>query len=294
MTTRLFQRVSRVVISRNQATTDERRFFKPLPDGIEVTQLRTRFEIEKSLEPSPNTCTLQIDNLSPTTRAELQNPGIVVKLEAGYDSAPRHMFVGDLTWARSTQEDNEWVTELALGDGARAYANARRNRSYAGGTQIINVLRDAATSMGVSLPPEIERAPEFREQFSAGFATTGRVRDELTRLLAPYGYGWSIQNGRLQILRDEDALGTSRLVAEETGMIGSPEFDKPAQRKSRRSQKYRGAKATVKMFLYPELTPGHHVEIRSRALNGIFKIYRVKHEGDTHGDPWTTEIEVHA
>lgn len=319
MTTALFRRAYALTISRNTLTGSEKKFFLPLPDGIVIADLRVRFTIEKSLETSPNTCVVKVDNLSPATRAELQNPGVVVRLQAGHDQAARHMFVGDLMWARSTQEGPQWVTEMELGDGARAYAHARTSRSFAKGTPVITVLEEAASSMGLTLSPEILRATDFRDQFSGGFVSHGRARDELTRLLAPYGYDWSIQDGRLQIIRDEDALGAPRLISEATGMIGTPEFDRPTRKRSStfktttrtsatkggtvtqtqtqsssRGSKYRGPKATLKMFLYPELQPGHQVEVDSRALSGVFKVYKVKHEGDSHGHEWTTEIEVHA
>ena len=100
---------------------------------------------------------------------------------------------------------------------ARAYAEARVNRTYAPRTPLETILRDVARAFGVALP---EVSEELRGRVAAGEAIMGYASDELTRLLAPFGYEWSFQDGRLQILRfDQARAGVIRVISQDDGMI---------------------------------------------------------------------------
>lgn len=286
----LYDRICKVTMMRTVLTETEQRFFLPLPDSIEVTDLRMQFDIKKSLGKTPNSCELKITNLSPRTRAEVEGPpdGLVCRIAAGHNGVARHLFTGDVRLASSLKEGADWITTLQLADGGRAYGNARANRTYRAGTSMITVLKDAAKSMGLELPKELLDDPAMRAQFAAGTTLSGGLRDELTRVLAPFGYGWSIQDGQLTVLRDEDTVGVEREISEGTGMIGSPAFSPTKKTK----KKAASAKMHASSILYPELTPGGRVSVIARATDGRFKISEVTHKGDTHGDEWTTEIEA--
>lgn len=289
MTEELNDRVYQVLFRRTKATDTEVKFFIPVPDtGISVTMpIAMSFSIEKSLSSSPNTMDLKLYNLAAATRAEVQLPKVVVRFAAGYQSTgARRMFIGDVRWARSTIKGTEWVTEIQVGDGSRAYAFARSRETFKGGTKIIDVLRFVGESMTLFVPENVAVSRELQAQFSAGYSMNGRSRDELTRLLRPYGYTWSIQDGVLQVLRDDQVIpGAVREISTETGMLGSPEFGNPeASGKS--------PKRTVNVKLYPELQPGGQVNIISRDLEGLHKILKVRHTGDTQTDEWKTQIEV--
>lgn len=288
MTDRLFDRVARLTVQRVRPTATDQKFFLPLPDPIEISQLRLRFTVEKNLKASPNTCEVIATNLSPATRSEIRGALTYVRLEAGYQDSdgPRLLFSGDVTWARSSMVGPTWETRMIVADGARAFANARVSKVYGAGATVIQVLRDAAASMQLTLPKEIETSAELREQFTTSFVFSSKTSDELSRLLAPFGYTWSVQGGRLQILRDEDFLKDSiALISETNGMVGSPDAGKP-------STKGKAPPINIKLKLYPELSPGALVQVDSRECTGRFKIQRVRHTGDTKSGDWYTEIEV--
>jgi hypothetical protein len=48
----------------------------------------------------------------------------------------------------------------------------------------------------------------------------------------------------------------------------------------------------VKSVLQPGLRPGRGLQLQSAAYSGLFRIEKVKHEGDTHGQTWTSDIEA--
>lgn len=260
-------------------------YFTRLRKAIDLTSLRIQFSVEMHLDSEPNTARVTVTNAARATRAFLTARPLIVQIDAGYDGVARHLFTGDLRFGESTHEGTEWSTTIELGDGDRAFRHARVSRSYRAGTSVVVALREAAASMGLDLPVPIITSPALATQFAAGVVLHGPARDELTKLLAPYGYSWSVQAGKLVILRDGDTAADKALViSEETGMIGSPELGAP--------ESGGPPHVTVRSLLYPEVVPGGKVSIQGQAVRGIYKVLRVTHAGDTHGGDWTTEIEA--
>jgi len=287
---RLFKRACKVTIYRTAEPgsfiASNPQFFVQQPNAIEVSELRVQFKIEKSLESSPNACEVTITNANPATRAFLEKKPLVVRLDAGYDDNSRHVFTGDLRYGQSQLDGTDWNTTLQLGDGDRAYRNARVSRSYRKGTSVITALKEVATSLGLQLSGDVAASPDLQVQFASGHSLQGPARDELTRLLAPFGYHWSIETGRLQILKDQAvAPGTAFLISQDTGMIGSPDYATP-ERNGKPPQ------LKVKTLLYPELFAGAPINVNSRDVEGVFRINKLIHSGDTHDSDWTTEIEA--
>lgn len=263
-------------------------FFETQPNGIEIEKLRVQFSIEKTMDKEPNVAELTITNLAEGTRADLCRKPLIVAIEAGHeeDEGLRLLFKGDLRYGFSKQDGTDWQTVLQLADGSRAYQHARVNRSYKAGTSALVAIRDAARSMGVVLPDNIEADAALGRGFAAGVQIHGPARDELTRLLAPFGYSWSLQNGRLVILKD-DQVDASRaiLISQETGLLGSPEFGAP-------EKDGKPPTLAIRTMLYPQVNPGQMLDVRSRGIDGIFRAERIVHTGDSHGDEWFTEIEA--
>jgi hypothetical protein len=287
MSLRLFKRNVRITCWRETVPDDPSVFqVSRLPNQTEITDLRVQFRVRKDLHKSPNTCDVTITNLSQTTRSDLETKPLNVQLEAGYDDVYRFMFLGDLRFAMTKLDGPNWHTLLQLGDADCHYKWARMNKTYGSNTSVKTVLRDAAKSMGLALPKNVEDDPDLNEVFKNGELAHGPTREELTRYLAPYGYSWSIQNGQLRILRDDRThADTYKEINEENGMIGSPEFGSPPRSGL-------PPHMTVNMLLYPELTPGDKVLLTSKVKTGFFRIENVEHSGDTHGQAWTTQVEI--
>ncbi len=285
---RNFKREAKVTIYRmtNPVSDTEFRPTNAADDlnGVEITDMRIQFDIDRTLKKHPNNCSVKLTNLNADTRKLLTKKPLHMILEAGYDGVSRIMYSGDVIFAMTEQDGADFTTLIQCGDGDRIYSSARAKSSYGAGTTVKKVLQDLAGSVGQTLPRNVLDSKDLDQQLTAGSVAFGDLRDEFTRLLAPYGYSWSFQNGKLQILRDSETDGEF-LISEETGMIGTPEFGTP-----RRNGK--PPHVTVKCLLFPELRPGGRVQVKSKYLDGSFKIEKVKHNGDTHGSEWVTEIEI--
>ena len=282
---RLYKRTAKLTLFRDGAS-----YNLDNPTGIEITNLRFKFEVQRSLTSTPNSADVWIHNLSPRNRAELEGKNISVQVEAGYDGVNRLLCVGNVHFAMSEIQKTDWVTLLQLNDLGRAFTYGRVNRSYGAGTTLRKVVTDVAASMGLGLPQNLQKDTSLDQRLPAGIATYGQARLELTRILAEFGYHWSVQNGRLLVLRDEEPVdGEAIPIDQPHGMVGTPQFGAPPK-------SGKNPHITLKMLLYPEVAPGALVEVSSKALaggKGRFKVEKVKHLGDTHAaSGWLTEAEV--
>ncbi len=280
----LFGRVCKVTAWKQPTSSS---FFEQLGNGVEITDLRMQFNIDKHLAKEPNTCTITISNLEHHSRMFLCQKPLHVRIDAGYlDSGARNLFMGDLTIGFSKRVGPDIETKLQIGDGARAYAHARCNKSFKPPVSVREVLKYAASTMDLELPLDLDSEPDFAQAMSSGISMHGPTRDILTRLLAPYGYHWCFQNGRLQILRDDQILDTAAfLINAGAGLIGSPERSAPDKKTGR-------SELTFETLLYPELIPGATVKLESEEIQGTFKMIQVTHTGDTRGVDFKTAVKA--
>lgn len=287
--TRLFNRTAKVTLITPSALPNA--FFDRQPgreNAIEISDLRIEFSIEKSIKTTPNKCEVVITNLAERSRNLVEKKPLQIWFDAGYDGVLHQLFTGDVRYAYSKLDRPEWKTVIQLGDGDRALRMARINRSYSSGTPILTAVRDTTQAMGLTLSANDQsRLASLQIQFLNPKATQGYARDELTRLLAPHGIGWSIQNGKLQLLKDDEVTeGQAVLITADNGMIETPEFTTPTKPGKSPALK-------LKTLLDPRVSPGILLEVHSRAIKGrYFRTQRVVHKGDTHGSDWTTEIEA--
>jgi hypothetical protein len=290
--TLLFGRVARMTFWRQPAPATfigaNPQFFDRIDNGIEITALRFKFSVDKHIGPEPNTCDITLFNANDETRSFIDHKPMMVKLDAGYDGIYRNLFIGNIRYSDSIRKGTEWETTMQVADGARAFSFGRMNRSYKKPISVLRVLQDAANSMSLQLPPEVEQSVELKQALSTGISMHGPARDILTRLLAPYGYSWSIQNQRLQILRDDQVREDQAvLINQGTGLVGTPARSTPTND---------GKPSTVScvVLLYPELTPGAKMKLQSQKINGEFRMQKIVSEGDTHddGETWTSKIEA--
>lgn len=278
---RLFNRTIALTIAKPL----EGKFFGERPNAVVITDLRVRFMVEKNLRSEPNTADVTITNLSAQSRSEVQARPLYVRLDAGFDGTLERLFTGDLRWATSSLERVDWDTKLQLGDGDRAFRYGRVNRSFEGGVSAHTAITETAKAMGLTVKISDAAARELRAQFAGGLALTGAAQTELTRLLTPFGMSWSVQDGALQILRpDEHRANAAIVVSQAEGMIGSPEYGAPPKKHSKPI-------LSVSVALNPRMIPGGRISVDSRNVKGIFRIERVVHRGDTHGDEWQTDLE---
>lgn len=261
-------------------------FFKQQPNALTIRDLRVKFSIEKDLGKAPNKASITITNLAEATRSEIRKP-MIVRLEVGYEGVEnlQHLFSGDLRFATTTQDGPDVNTRLELGDGDRAYQFARVSRSFIPGASVLSAVGEAAKSMGVTVPDALTDALRTGK-IDSGLTMHGLAHREMTALLTPAGFSWSIQDGKMVAVREKQLLeNQALLLTPENGLVGSPRIV-PAKKPGDSPM------LNVRIRIEPRARCAGKAQVKSRDVNGVFRIEKVKHDGDSRGQEWFTDLDA--
>jgi hypothetical protein len=269
--------------------------------GVSVSDLRFSFKIEKTSEPVPNKADIEIYNMNSKTRGNFETVvqrlvkeqsgetktkeelivGAIVIVNAGYVGTMDQLFQGNVRKFTTKKNGPDIITKIEAADGANGFEKGRLDKSYVGGTKVFQIVQDITKAMGLSLAPTAEAVLDKmnNSSFLNGYAASGDARELMISLMKKLKLEWSIQDNLIQIIPQGGITSqTAVVLSPETGLVDSP------------SNTERGIFA--KSLLQPKLAPGKPVRISSESVNGDFRIYKVKHEGDTRGSNWYSEIEA--
>jgi hypothetical protein len=237
---------------------------------------RIGFKVEKDSSATVNKAEIRIYNLTSNSRGLAENPKNVVELFAGYGKEPKLIFRGNPSRVISSVGGPDSVTTFEVGDGLKSFQNSRVDVSFKQGTPVADVFQTLTNAMGLARG---EQKDIPQKAFPGGLSLSGPVRDHMNYLTGKLDLEWSIQNGAVQILpKGKSTSQAAFLLSSETGLIGSP------------NKKDKGLE--VVSLLQPEINPGRIVEIKSKFVNGQFRVEKVSHEGDTADTAWFTRIEI--
>jgi baseplate hub protein gp41 len=260
--------------------------------GIRVDSHRCAFKVEKTLKPEPNTCTLQVWNLSAEQRGQIEElrpkkgdkTGVPVLIEAGYvTSEPSQIFLGDMRTVYSTKEGPDWITTLESGDGEKAIQTARINLSFGPKTSTETVLRAIVKALGVK-PGNVSQAASLLRSkgfasFPAGKVVSGSAAVHMTNFCKSADLEWSIQDGAIQIVDRGKALSKFAVrLSSTTGLIESPTVD------------HKGV-LSAKFLIQPDIRPGSKLVLDSLSVRGNYRITKCVYDGDTFGNAWEITVE---
>lgn len=251
-------------------------FGRPGTIGTRVSGLFTQFEVEKTSEKNPNTVTIKIHNLNSTSRGVLQEKGLLVRLEAGYNGIPEELFLGNIKKAAVERQKTEYITTIEAGDAVNNLQTKQINISLGPGANTKQALEALTKELGVGLGSIKGLSIK---KFQQGITLNGPVHKKLDEIVGKMGLEWSIQDGKMQVLpknSPSEILGT--LLTPQTGLIGSP------------VKKDDGLE--FKALMMPSLKPGVAVQIASEDVNGFFKIRKARYEGDNRKGPFMVTCEA--
>lgn len=284
-------RVCRVIVGKN--LTDN------LASGLKLEGFRIVFTVDQTLRGPPNTANIQVYNLNPTNAGKIKKEFDDVIVECGYKGNPRIAFRGDLKFVTHYRDGANWITEMNAADGDRAYTEAHVGTTLGPGKTPFHAVDEVLAKMPGVRKGYIELPST---SYLRGKVLLGPVRRVLEQIARDFAAAWSITNGTLNIVRADSVLPSQAVVVNSlTGMIGAPEVSA------------KGVK--VKMELNPMVVPNGVIvidnnNIKIQALqqytngpkvkekklvrldpDGRYKVYKVRHQGDTRGPDWYTEVE---
>lgn len=265
--------------------------------SIEISGLRMAFSIRKTLANSTNTCQFRVYNLSADKRSELREFGDELRLYAGYvdNGGDQLLFIGNVNDLRHDFAQPEIITNLGCGDGERALNNTLISTSFAPGVSVRTVIEYCAQRLGMEI---IFFDQTANLTYANGFSENGYAKNILGMACTRLNLNWSVQNGKLLILRNNAATDKPEsLINVNTGMIGVPQrFVDKKQYLYRSISPNEPPKPgwKVKTLLRPDLLPGDKIRVQSAIveLNSTLVINEIQHVGDTYGPNFESIIEA--
>lgn len=273
--TALFRRSARIVVDTIELALDP----------IDPTQsLDVSFSIDRSLEPEPNAAQVQIWNLNPDHRSQLEElDKVPVSVEAGYEGQTSLIFLGSMRTVYTIREGADLLTLLESGDGETEYQQSRINVGIASGTSNTSVLDQIVKSLKIgrgNLDTFAGQITAAKQLFPQGGAISGQVSRVMTEITASLGFTWSIQNGAIQLLpRTQSLTGKAVSLTPSTGLVGSPSVDNKGV-------------LTAQCLLIPDVFPGRLLVLESERLSGNYKVEKCRYTGDTASTNWYIDIEA--
>lgn len=263
---------------------------KSIGEGIDVTELRVSFTIDKAIDSTSNSGQISIYNMAENTRNQIRELDDVITISAGYadDAGAKLMFVGDVLKINHKFRAPDIISEIEAGDGAKTLREKRISISFKEGSEVKNVLGDIASKLEVTLRPLPD---DITGEYTHGFSFTGAAKDALTKVCEKVDLEWSIQNNELQILKRRTATKVvPKLINYETGLLEAPE--KLSDLKANLIEDQPKPGYSLRMLLLPDIEPGQTVNIDAGLVSGLYRVDRVTHIGDNEGFDFITTLEV--
>lgn len=275
--------------------------------GLLIENLRIVFEVVKDHQSAPNSANIKIYNLNDQHQAQIRTEFDDVILNAGYEGAEAVLFRGNVRHVYRYREGNDWIVEIDCGDGDRDFRGAVVNETLSAGvsdTQLVERVCGNFSTTKKGSVKGVGATPRLRGKVVSGNART--VLDDIAR---QHDCNWSIQDGRLQIVKSNGVLDTEAvLINSDTGMLGAPQQDdKGIKVRTLLNPMYQingrvhldNDNIKKKKKKIGETAGGEDVNSSKKQdkeparldPDGIYKIYKLTHKGDNRGQDWVTEVE---
>lgn len=253
---------------------------------LRVQGLKMSIDVSKNAKPEPAKASVKIWNLNPEHRQQLvSSPRLMpVQIDAGYEDAYSTIFVGELRFGDHRREGLvDVVTTIESTDKGATMGEARVSATLPKGSNAGDVLRTVAMALGVGAGRSTawggaaiaegnlnEAIALIRSNgiFASGTCLTGQAWREMTNVCRSLGLTWSVQNGKLQILKVGQGLaGQAIRLTPSTGLIGSPSVDS------------KGILAADIMMM-ADVFPGRVIVVESEFVKGQYIVDETQHVGE--------------
>jgi hypothetical protein len=242
--------------------------------------LHISFSCERADTDSSNTAKVSIWNLNAQHLAELNKDDCVVVLKAGYGTTMPLIFTGVVTFAKTSKDGSDVVTQVELVDDRVELRDTYVSVSYSGSVNCKKLIEDTASQMGLTL--SFSYNATFKD-IPNGYSYVGPARNVLTKACDTSGLTWSINNGVLQVKKPGDTM--SRQVYElsaDTGLINTPERVQISDSSDGYEHGW-----DVEFLMNASINVDDYVYLNSSYVKGYFRVYSITIEGDNYEGSWT-------
>lgn len=220
---------------------------------LTVSDLRIDATGQKGIGSKQNTATIAIWNLTKSHRKQLGEEFDTIELKAGYRNGPIFtVFKGNIRDVTTTQEGADIKSEMECGDGDEGINKGAVSKTFPAGTkpkEIVEYLQKEMPGTTKGEMKGLDGLPAYKRPVSL-YGWAFREMDKLGR---EHGFYWSVQNGQVEAVKNDQVLPSSVVLSKDNGLVEIPEVTD------------KGIKA--KCLLRPDISPGRQVDVRSDFLS---------------------------
>jgi hypothetical protein len=262
-----------------------------------VAGLAFRFNVRQKLTRIPDTATVEINNLSPASRAAVAQRSIVVTLQgplrylqvfAGYGASAPGLFNGGIMRAYNKRNGADWVTEIDASVGMGQALGNVLSQSW-GNTPPKTILDGMFAAVGLGQPTYSKGAlAVLQGKPRMDAVAAGSAYEAVAKLLASFNLPWTVGVNGVSVTTPHEPISAEEKdvvkVSVDSGLLGTPEINDLG--------------ITFTTLLDYRIMPGVLCEVDSdtlreslKGLTNRFTAWVVTHRGDTMGNDWRTEVQ---
>lgn len=259
--------------------------------GVRIEGLRVAFDITKTNKKSANNAKVMIYNLNESNKSLLKTKeNLSLTLEVGYGlNNVDLLFTGDIVRSSTQRSGADFISTIEVDDGDEALTTATLDKSYVAGTNEKTIIEDALQAMKDTGQVIIGSIATLKDSIAQnGFTASGLASDIVNGLAKKQDHDFSVQDNETQLLKADKDTGEEAIVlTPSTGLIGSPRIGLIGKE----ATKTDGIEFKA-LIQTTRFKPGRVAQIKSREVDGFFKILKSKFTGDTHAPAWFVTCEA--
>lgn len=253
------------------------------------------FDISKSSDNkrnNGNSAAIEIYNLSDSQIELLESEYLEVEFSVGYeDTGLNTIVVGNVTEHSTIKSGNDYVTQLRVGEGYTDLNHQQLAKMVSPGKTVADVLEEIRQQM-----PGVSRGAytgtNLNNPIIFGWRLKGTPRDMLMKLCEAHNLEYNINAGVLNVSSENGLLSKDTilapLISPETGLIDMPFHTSETGRKPAKDKKRRRG-VQFKALLNPDIVPGKIVRLKSKWIDGAYRVNTARFSGDLRGNDWYVE-----
>lgn len=263
--------------------------------GIDVSDMRCKFEIKKQWAQQPNMSTLTIYNLSANTENAIIQGADSIRIEAGYDEGPYgEIFSGNIIqFVRGKEDSTTFYLKILSLDGDNFFNFGTVAFSLGRGMGLRQQVEQIASNSSIPATVGDISGADESQKLSRGKVFFGAAKDYVRDIGKSANAIVGIESGALVVQKVTGTpAGQAVELNAQTGLIGFP------------SQTDLGV--SCKCLINPQIVLAGLIKLNNSTINqkeisigqflrplsadGVYRIIALTTRGDTRGQDWYQEI----
>lgn len=221
----------------------------------------------------PDVSEVIIYNLSDDSINQIKKDGYCI-VNAGYKHMGNkgNVLSGDIEEVTTTWQGLDKLTKIKVTDGGKSWRNSWISKTYKENTKASLIMRDIVNIMGYEI---VEIKPKNDRVYKLGKAINGYCSDVLKILVKDTESKMFVNKNRITIRDQEKGTKTDFVLSPVTGLVGSPTMNR-----DNTGDKKEKITWEVRSLLNPKIETDSLIMIKSKVLDGKYRVIKGKHTKD--------------